>query len=61
MFTLEEGGRRHENMSKEEEAAFLAPFFEAANKGGILTVEISSGHLMPVLRLLPASKTYKLP
>ena len=25
-------------MSKEEEAAFLAPFFEAASKGGILTV-----------------------
>ena len=32
------GGRRRENMSKEEEARFLAPFFEKAAKGGILVV-----------------------
>ena len=32
------GGRRRENMSLEEEAAFLAPFFEKASKGGILVV-----------------------
>ncbi len=32
------GGRRHENMSKEEETAFLAPFFERAARGGILVV-----------------------
>jgi transposase len=32
------GGRRRENMSREEEAAFLAPFFEKATKGGILVV-----------------------
>jgi transposase len=32
------GGRRRENMSKEEEAKFLAPFFEKATKGGILVV-----------------------
>lgn len=32
------GGRRRENMSKEEEAKFLAPFFEKAVKGGILVV-----------------------
>src|SRR5512136_1589110 len=30
------GGRRRENMSFEEEVAFLAPFFEKASKGGIL-------------------------
>ncbi len=32
------GGRRRENMSKDEEAGFLAPFFEKAAKGGILVV-----------------------
>jgi len=32
------GGRRRENMSKEEEAAFLAPFFDKAAHGGILIV-----------------------
>lgn len=32
------GGRRRENMSFEEEVAFLAPFFEKASKGGILVV-----------------------
>ena len=32
------GGRRRENMSREEEAEFLAPFFEKAKVGGILIV-----------------------
>ena len=32
------GGRRRENMSYEEEVAFLAAFFEKAAKGGILVV-----------------------
>jgi transposase len=32
------GGRRRENMSKEEERAFLAPFIDKASKGGILVV-----------------------
>jgi transposase len=32
------GGRRRENMTFEEEVAFLAPFFEKASKGGILVV-----------------------
>ena len=32
------GGRRRENMSFEEEVAFLAPFFEKASAGGILVV-----------------------
>jgi transposase len=32
------GGRRRENMSYEEERAFLAPFLEKAAKGGILVV-----------------------
>ena len=32
------GGRRRENMTREEEATFLAPFFEKAKVGGILVV-----------------------
>jgi transposase len=32
------GGRRRENMSIEDETAFLAPFIEKATKGGILVV-----------------------
>ena len=32
------GGRRRENMTREEEARFLAPFFEKAANGGILVV-----------------------
>jgi transposase len=35
---LPHGGRRRENMSSEEEVAFLAPFLEKAAKGGILVV-----------------------
>jgi len=32
------GGRRRENMSKEEEAVFLAPFFEMEARCGVLVV-----------------------
>lgn len=32
------GGRRRQNMSKEEEEAFLAPYLEKAVRGGILVV-----------------------
>lgn len=32
------GGRRRENMTKDEEQAFLKPFFEKAAMGGILVV-----------------------
>ena len=32
------GGRRRQNMSREEEAVFLAPFFEEAKVGGVLVV-----------------------
>lgn len=32
------GGRHRENLSQEEEAAFLEPFFEKARAGGILVV-----------------------
>ena len=39
------GGRRRENMSIEEERAFLLPFFERAKAGGFLVVnDIKAGH-----------------
>jgi transposase len=34
----QQGGRRRENMSRQEEEAFLAPFLEQAATGGILVV-----------------------
>jgi transposase len=38
--TARRGGRRRENMTIEEERAFLAPFFESAQCGGILVVSV---------------------
>jgi transposase len=32
------GGRRRENLAREEEAAFLAPFLNQAREGGVLVV-----------------------
>jgi transposase len=32
------GGRHRQNMTREQEAAFLAPFFEQAKAGGVLVV-----------------------
>jgi transposase len=32
------GGRRRQNMTREQEAAFLAPFFDQATAGGVLVV-----------------------
>lgn len=55
------GGRRHENMSKEEEAAFLAPFFEMAARGGILVVRDIKQALDAYLgRAVPLSTVYNL-
>ena len=53
------GGRRHENMSREEEAAFLAPFFEKAAQGGILVVrEIKQALDAHLGRTVPLSTVY---
>lgn len=55
------GGRRHENMSREEEAAFLAPFFEKAAQGGILVVrEIKQALDAHLGRTVPLSTVYNL-
>ena len=55
------GGRHRENMSKEEEAAFLAPFFDKAIHGGILIVgEIKSALDKRMGRETALASTYNL-
>jgi transposase len=55
------GGRRRENMSKEEEEAFLAPYFEKAARGGILVVgEIKQALDTRLGRKTALASTYNL-
>ncbi len=55
------GGRRRENMSREEEAAFLAPYFEMAAQGGILMVsEIKQALDARLGRKTALASTYNL-
>jgi transposase len=55
------GGRRRENMDKEEEAAFLAPFFDKAAQGGILVAgEIKRALDDHLGRKVPLSSVYNL-
>jgi transposase len=58
---LKRGGRRRENMSVEEEKAFLAPFHDKAVKGGILVVgEIHKALEQHLERKVPLSSAYNL-
>ena len=55
------GGRRRQNMTPEEEAAFLAPFFEQAKQGGILVVApIKAEYEKALGRKAPDSTVYRL-
>ena len=55
------GGRRRQNMSPEEENAFLAPFFSEAERGGILVVApIKAAYEKAVGRRVPDSTVYRL-
>lgn len=55
------GGRRRENLSREEEAAFLEPFFEKAKIGGILVVgEIKRALEERLGRPVALASTYNL-
>jgi len=55
------GGRRRENMSREEEDAFLAPYFEKAARGGILVVgEIKQALDAKLGRTTALASTYNL-
>lgn len=55
------GGRRRENMSVEEEAAFLAPFVSEAERGGVLVVApIKAAYERAIGRGVPDSTVYRL-
>ena len=55
------GGRRHENMTVEEERSFLLPFFEKARVGGILVVsEIKQSLEARLGRSVALASTYNL-
>lgn len=55
------GGRRRENMNKEEESSFLAPFFDKAAQGGILVAgEIKRALDDHLGRKVPLSSVYNL-
>lgn len=55
------GGRRRENLSREEEVAFLAPFIEKASAGGILIVsEIKQALDARLKRKTSLAATYNL-
>jgi transposase len=55
------GGRRRENMSIEEETAFLVPFLDKAAKGGILVVsEIKQALDVRLGREVALSSVYNL-
>ncbi|MGH8651955.1 MAG: helix-turn-helix domain-containing protein, partial [Gammaproteobacteria bacterium] len=55
------GGRRRENLSRDEEAAFLEPFFEQAQGGGVLVVNtIKQALEQRVGRKVALSSVYNL-
>lgn len=55
------GGRKHAYLTLEEERQFLAPFFESAAAGGVLTVaEIKAAYEKRVKRKVAASTVYRL-
>src|SRR5208337_4412101 len=53
------GGRYRENMSFEEEKAFLAPFFEKAKRGGLIVAnEVKIAYEGQIGRKVPKSTIY---
>jgi transposase len=55
------GGRRHQNMSPDQEAQFLEPFFKKAREGQPLAVaEIRDAYEAAIGKKVPASTVYRL-
>jgi transposase len=55
------GGRFRENMSVEEEKAFLAPFFERAKDGGVIVAnEIKIAYERQIGHKVPKSTIYRM-
>lgn len=60
-FQEQRGGRYRENMTKQEEEAFLAPFLKKANEGGVLIVnEIHHAYAEKLQRRIPKSTLYAI-
>jgi hypothetical protein len=61
IFGERRGGRYNENMTENEEKAFLEPFFFKANKGGILVVtELHKAYEKKLGRTVPSSTIYAM-
>jgi len=59
--TPKRGGRQRQNMSEEQERAFLVPFFEQAAKGGVLVVgEIKAALDLRLGREVALASAYNL-
>ena len=55
------GGRRRQNLTRDEEQAFLKPFFDRAKTGGILVVvEIKQALYQPLGRSVALASAYNL-
>lgn len=55
------GGRRRQNMSPEQEAQFLEPFFKRAHEGSpIVVAEIRQAYEAAIGKKVPASTIYRL-
>jgi len=55
------GGRRHQNLTVEEEDQLLAPFFERAAKGGIVIAnEVKAAYEERVGHRVPKSTVYRM-
>jgi len=55
------GGRRRQNMTRDEEARIVAPFFRTARKGGILTVSpVKEAYEQAVGHRVPDSTIYRV-
>ena len=55
------GGRRHQHLAPDQEAALLAPFVERADKGGMLTVaEIARAYQKRTGKAVAPSTIYRL-
>lgn len=55
------GGRYHEHMTKNQEEAFLSPFFKKAERGGMLLVnEVHESYENRIKKKIPKSTVYAL-
>jgi transposase len=57
----ERGGRRHQNLGREEEAQLLQSFLPSAERGGLLEVSrVKQAYEQAVGHLVPKSTVYRM-